>query len=200
MRTSSAHRLETQQDIQIGSARCEVVKASWEPIAAESRSSSSSVCSRVSATPRPCKAQRYVLRWPTSRVRRMSTTRRISSTLPTSLPSPTLTLPQGVSLTIESADQRGWRATASHEFGIETCFESGRNDGNEAIAVVEGPTCKMVGVTTTARDVRGRKVAAAAPVDAPTPLESDATAPVAVASSRRCSLRSVGVVRLSHCR
>src|SRR6476620_467620 len=58
----------------------------------------------------------------------------------------TLTLPQGVTLTIESADQRGWQARATHEFGIETCSESGRNDGSQAIAVVEGPTCKMVGV------------------------------------------------------
>ena len=49
----------------------------------------------------------------------------------------TLTLPQGVTLTIESADQRGWRATASHEFGIETCSESGRNDGNEATTPYE---------------------------------------------------------------
>ncbi|MEP6858660.1 MAG: hypothetical protein ABI994_09755, partial [Gemmatimonadales bacterium] len=95
----------------------------------------------------------------------------------------TLTLPQGVSLTVESADQRGWRATASHEFGIETCSESGRNDGNEAIAVVDGPTCKMVGATTTQRDVRGRKVVAAAPVDAPAPAEADGPGPAAEASS-----------------
>jgi tetratricopeptide (TPR) repeat protein len=91
----------------------------------------------------------------------------------------TLTLPQGVSLSIESADERGWRATATHEFGIETCFESGRNDGNEAIAVVEGPKCKMAGLTTTTRDVRGRKVVAAAPDNAPTSVETKAPASAA---------------------
>jgi tetratricopeptide (TPR) repeat protein len=95
----------------------------------------------------------------------------------------TLTLPQGVTLSIESADQRGWSATATHEFGIESCFESGRNDGDDAIAAVEGPTCRMVGVTTTTRDVRGRKVGASAPVGAPSPVEAEASAPVAVGSS-----------------
>ena len=94
----------------------------------------------------------------------------------------TLSLPPGVSLTIESADQRGWRATATHEFGIETCSESGRNDGNEAIAAVEGPMCKMVGVTTAQRDVRGRKIVAAIPV-APTSPEADAPTPATTASS-----------------
>jgi tetratricopeptide (TPR) repeat protein len=96
----------------------------------------------------------------------------------------TLTLPQGVTLTIESADQRGWRATATHEFGIETCSESGRNDGSEAIAVVEGPTCRMVGVTTTQRDVRGRKIVAATPVDPPTPAEAEGPTAETTASSR----------------
>jgi tetratricopeptide (TPR) repeat protein len=95
----------------------------------------------------------------------------------------TLTLPRGVTITVESADQHGWRATASHEFGIESCSESGRNDGNEAIATIEGPTCKMIGATTTQRDVRGRKVAAAARVDVSTPMQEDDPVPAALASS-----------------
>ena len=95
----------------------------------------------------------------------------------------TLTLPQGVTLSVESADERGWSARATHEFGIETCIESGRNNGNDAIAVVEGPTCKMVGVRTATRDVRGRMIVAAAPVETPTPVDPEATAPAAAASS-----------------
>jgi tetratricopeptide (TPR) repeat protein len=95
----------------------------------------------------------------------------------------TLALPAGVTLTIESADQRGWRARATHEFGIETCSESGRNDGNEAIAAVEGPTCKMVGVTTEQRDVRGRKIVAATPVDASTPTAAEPNVPTTASNA-----------------
>jgi tetratricopeptide (TPR) repeat protein len=93
-----------------------------------------------------------------------------------------LTLPRGVTLTIESADEHGWRATASHEFGIEACSESGRNDGSMALAIVEGPTCKLVSAAGTLRDVRGRKVTAA-PVSATASTgESDAQAPVSTAA------------------
>ena len=69
-----------------------------------------------------------------------------------------LTLPSGVSLIIENADEHGWRATATHEYGVETCYVSGRNDGSLALAVVEGPTCKPLTVSATLRDVRGRAI------------------------------------------
>ncbi|MEO8580725.1 MAG: hypothetical protein ABI469_10790, partial [Gemmatimonadales bacterium] len=50
-----------------------------------------------------------------------------------------LALPRGVAVDIERADEHGWRASASHELGIETCSMSGRNDGNSTLAVIEGP-------------------------------------------------------------
>jgi tetratricopeptide (TPR) repeat protein len=96
-----------------------------------------------------------------------------------------LTLPRGVTLTIESADEHGWRATASHEHGVETCSESGRNVGSMALAIVEGPTCKPVVLTGTQRDVRGRPAVATAPVDKAAPtLAPDAPVP-ALAPERR---------------
>lgn len=89
-----------------------------------------------------------------------------------------LTLPSGVRLTIDGADEHGWRATASHEHGVETCSESGRNDGSMALAIVEGPTCKPVVLTGTQRDVRGRTAVATAAVDEAAPtLARDAPAP-----------------------
>jgi hypothetical protein len=87
-----------------------------------------------------------------------------------------LTVPRGVTISIESADERGWRASASHEFGIETCSESGRNSGTDALATVEGPTCKTVALATTQTDVRGRKGRAVSPAAAGVPTSTDATA------------------------
>jgi tetratricopeptide (TPR) repeat protein len=86
-----------------------------------------------------------------------------------------LTLPSGVTLTIESADEHGWRASATHEYGVETCAVSGRNDGGSALAVVEGPICKPLGLSATLRDVRGRIIAPGAPTGekAPTPAKPD---------------------------
>lgn len=96
-----------------------------------------------------------------------------------------LTLPSGVTLTIEGADEHGWRATASHEHGVETCSESGRNDGSMALAIIEGPTCKPVVLTGTQRDVRGRTAVATAVVDKAAPtVAPDAPAP-AIAAERR---------------
>ena len=88
-----------------------------------------------------------------------------------------LTLPRGVALSIESADEHGWRASATHKYGVETCYQSGRNDGTAALAVVDGPTCKPLHVSATLRDVRGRKPAAgtAAEADSPAQVESDAS-------------------------
>ena len=88
-----------------------------------------------------------------------------------------LAVPSGVTLTIESADEHGWRASASHEFGVETCYESGRNDGNAAFAVVEGPTCKPLRLSATLRDVRGRTAMAVAPVDSNVPAHTAPAAP-----------------------
>jgi tetratricopeptide (TPR) repeat protein len=51
----------------------------------------------------------------------------------------------------------------------------------------------MVGVTTTQRDVRGRKIVAAAPVDAPTPVEVGASAPLEAAASLNPSDASMAV-------
>jgi tetratricopeptide (TPR) repeat protein len=102
-----------------------------------------------------------------------------------------LTLPRGVTLSIESADEHGWRASASHEFGIETCSESGRNDGNVALAVVEGPTCKPVLLSATQRDVRGRNVVASAPVDPPAQTAGD---PKAAAGAVTSAAPSVGAM------
>jgi hypothetical protein len=94
-----------------------------------------------------------------------------------------LTLPPGVTLSIEIADEHGWRASATHEFGVETCVESGRNDGNSGLAVVEGPTCKPLALSATLRDVRGRPLAAATvAADARTPVEPNASAPAASAA------------------
>jgi tetratricopeptide (TPR) repeat protein len=73
-----------------------------------------------------------------------------------------LTLPDGVKLSVERADEHGWRASASHEHGDETCFETGRNDGTAALAVVEGPTCNPLHVSATLRDVRGRAITSGA--------------------------------------
>jgi len=69
-----------------------------------------------------------------------------------------LTLPRGVTISIEKADEHGWRASATHEAGIETCYESGRNDGSAAFAVVEGPDCQPYRVNDTLRDVRTAKI------------------------------------------
>lgn len=98
-----------------------------------------------------------------------------------------LTLPRGVTLTIESADEHGWRATASHEFGIETCSQSGRNDGSLALAVSEGPVCKPVLLAGGQSDVRGRKAVATASVGStlPAPTEPDAPARVVSAATER---------------
>jgi tetratricopeptide (TPR) repeat protein len=99
-----------------------------------------------------------------------------------------LTLPSGVVLTIESADDHGWRASATHEYGVETCYVSGRNDGSSALATVVGPTCKPLAVSATLRDVRGRIIVPPAPVpadaltpDEPEPQVSSASAAVAIA-------------------
>lgn len=100
-----------------------------------------------------------------------------------------LTLPRGLSLSIESADEHGWRAKATHQNGVETCYESGRNDGSSALALVEGPLCKPLHVSATLRDVRGRKIAVedtagdSATVDASTavaavPSSGSNTAPI----------------------
>lgn len=91
-----------------------------------------------------------------------------------------LTLPRGVTLTIERADQHGWRASATHEYGIETCTQSGRNDGSATLAVVDAPTCKPVGLSAGQLDVRGRKASVATPVvaDAQVPAEQEVPAPV----------------------
>ena len=95
-----------------------------------------------------------------------------------------LTLPRGVTLTIESADDHGWRASASHQYGVETCSVSGRNDGNSALAVVDGPVCKPLALSATLRDVRGRVVAPAAQVkaDGPAPVIPSTSAPVVSAA------------------
>jgi tetratricopeptide (TPR) repeat protein len=92
-----------------------------------------------------------------------------------------LTLPRGVTLTIEGADEHGWRATASHEHGVETCSESGRNDGSMALAIIEGPTCKPVVLTGAQRDVRGRTAVGTSAVDEAAPT----LAPAAPAPSER---------------
>ena len=91
-----------------------------------------------------------------------------------------LTLPSGVTLTIESADEHGWRASASHEYGVETCSVSGRNDGSSALALVEGPICKPLGLSATLRDVRGRIIVpSAAAKNAPSPAKPGIPAPSA---------------------
>jgi len=86
-----------------------------------------------------------------------------------------LTLPSGVALIIENADEHGWRASATHEYGVETCYVSGRNDGSMALAVVVGPTCKPLTVSATLRDVRGRIIVPPTPTakDAPTAAERE---------------------------
>jgi len=95
-----------------------------------------------------------------------------------------LTLPSGVSLIIQSADEHGWRASATHEYGVETCYVSGRNDGTSALAVVDGPTCKPLHLSATLRDVRGRKIVSTPPVDSDAldHREPDPPAPVASAA------------------
>ncbi len=94
-----------------------------------------------------------------------------------------LTLPSGVMLSIESADEHGWRASATHEYGVETCYVSGRNDGNSALAAVEGPTCKPLHLSATLRGVRGRPLVAPKTAAAGAPAaESDAPAPMASAA------------------
>jgi tetratricopeptide (TPR) repeat protein len=91
-----------------------------------------------------------------------------------------LTLPRGVTLAIESADEHGWRASATHEYGVETCYVSGRNDGSAALAVVDGPNCKPLGLSATLRDVRGRIIVPpAAAKDAPSPAKPDIPMPSA---------------------
>lgn len=101
-----------------------------------------------------------------------------------------LTLPSGVSITIDSADEHGWHASATHEYGVETCYVSGRNDGSSALASVEGPTCKPLAVSATLRDVRGRIIVPPTPAAAveegpavaePEPQVSQASAASAVA-------------------
>ena len=93
-----------------------------------------------------------------------------------------LTLPPGVTLTIDTADEHGWRASASHEFGIETCTQSGRNDGTSALAVVDAPTCKPVGLSVGQLDVRGRKATTATPAVASVSVEREASAPATAAA------------------
>jgi tetratricopeptide (TPR) repeat protein len=96
-----------------------------------------------------------------------------------------LTLPTGVTLSIESADERGWHASASHEHGVETCSVSGRNDGNAALAIVDGPNCTPLHLSATLKDVRGRTVSPATSVraDAPAPVEPAASAPAVSAAA-----------------
>ncbi|HMI47637.1 MAG TPA: DUF4034 domain-containing protein [Gemmatimonadaceae bacterium] len=98
-----------------------------------------------------------------------------------------LTLPSGVSITIDSADEHGWHASATHEYGVETCYVSGRNDGSSALASVEGPTCKPLQVSATLRDVRGRIIVPPTPTasakKAPVPIEPEAEASAASAAS-----------------
>ena len=93
-----------------------------------------------------------------------------------------LTVPRGVTLRIDSADEHGWHATATHEFGIESCSQSGRNDGSLALAVIEGPVCKPVLLAGGQRDVRGRIGVATASVGGAAPT-SDAPAAAALMAS-----------------
>jgi tetratricopeptide (TPR) repeat protein len=93
-----------------------------------------------------------------------------------------LTLPSGVTITIDSADEHGWRASATHEYGVETCYVSGRNDGSSALATVEGPTCKPLAISATLRDVRGRTIVP------PTPGETDSAPEAAEARSASAAL------------
>jgi tetratricopeptide (TPR) repeat protein len=69
-----------------------------------------------------------------------------------------LTLPRGLTLSIDSADEHGWHASAIHEYGVETCYEWGRNDGSATLAIVGGPDCKPLQVSDTLRDVRSGKM------------------------------------------
>ncbi len=105
-----------------------------------------------------------------------------------------LTLPRGVTLDIESADEHGWRASASHDLGIETCSLSGRNDGNSTLAVVEGPVCKPLALGTTLRDVRGRKTAAAASARAIAPASARPDDPAPQASNPSTSTEVISVL------
>ena len=82
-----------------------------------------------------------------------------------------LAMPAGVQLSIDSADEHSWYASASHQLGIESCSESGRNDGNRAFAVVSGPSCNPLHVGATLRDIRDPK-AVAPDTGAPSPIEA----------------------------
>jgi tetratricopeptide (TPR) repeat protein len=94
-----------------------------------------------------------------------------------------LTLPRGVTLTIESADDHGWHASATHEYGVETCSVSGRNDGNSALAVVDGPNCKPLHLSASLRDVRGRIVSPAISVETDAPAPDASTPKVSAATA-----------------
>ena len=82
-----------------------------------------------------------------------------------------LTFPSGVQLSIDSADEHGWHASASHELGVETCSESGLNDGTAAFAVVSTPICKPLRLSATLRDVRHTGALTPRDTGAPSPIE-----------------------------
>jgi tetratricopeptide (TPR) repeat protein len=96
-----------------------------------------------------------------------------------------LTLPRDVALSIDSADEHGWHASSTHKYGIETCYEWGRNDGSATLAIVGGPDCKPLQVSDTLRDVRsGKMVAIPPPRDRSVGTLADAPAPAGLVSSR----------------
>ncbi|MDQ3674747.1 MAG: DUF4034 domain-containing protein, partial [Gemmatimonadota bacterium] len=53
----------------------------------------------------------------------------------------TLTLPRGVKVTIDSADERGWHATAFYYSGGKSCKQSGHNAGDATFAVLAKTDC-----------------------------------------------------------
>ena len=85
-----------------------------------------------------------------------------------------LTLPPGVAVSIESADESGWSAFASHSSATGGCSQLGRNDGNDAFAVLEGPTCSASPHVPKLRPAPARRPTISAPAtgDAPAPIAS----------------------------
>lgn len=90
-----------------------------------------------------------------------------------------LTLAPGVWLTIWSADQATWSASASHDSLRATCFVSGRIEGNGGFAVLDGPTCTDSVLSATARQARARGTS---PVPTPPATAPPPTAPPPTAS------------------
>ncbi len=98
-----------------------------------------------------------------------------------------LTLPRGIQVTIEGADEHGWRATAFYFSGGRSCRQSGRNDGDATFAVLAAPDCTGTAPVLDVGRVVNRKPPATPSLVRSVSATAVAESPAAITPSARSS-------------